>query len=234
MPFRVPLDAPVRQLAAGEKQKLEILKQLYLEAALPDPRRADLGADAAGGRRGAGPCARARAARASCTVLMITHKFREVTAYRRRRDRAAPRQAGAARGRVGRPDAGTTWRAMMIGDAQPSRARAGRSAHACTPRARRSCCERGRPARAGRPRHAGRRHRAEPDGARGRDRRHRRRLRQRPAGTGRGPGRPARRAGRQRPRQRASPTPPRATRTARAATCAACPRSRCATPACRA
>jgi general nucleoside transport system ATP-binding protein len=31
-PFRVPLDAPVRSLAAGEKQKLEILKQLYLES----------------------------------------------------------------------------------------------------------------------------------------------------------------------------------------------------------
>jgi simple sugar transport system ATP-binding protein len=31
MPFRVPLDAPVSSLAAGEKQKLEILKLLYLE-----------------------------------------------------------------------------------------------------------------------------------------------------------------------------------------------------------
>ena len=31
MPFRVPLDVPVRDLAAGEKQKLEILKQLYLD-----------------------------------------------------------------------------------------------------------------------------------------------------------------------------------------------------------
>jgi general nucleoside transport system ATP-binding protein len=30
MPFRVPLDQPVARLAAGEKQKLEILKQLYL------------------------------------------------------------------------------------------------------------------------------------------------------------------------------------------------------------
>jgi ABC-type uncharacterized transport system ATPase subunit len=28
MPFRVPLDVPVSALAAGEKQKLEILKQL--------------------------------------------------------------------------------------------------------------------------------------------------------------------------------------------------------------
>ena len=30
MPFRVTLDQPVARLAAGEKQKLEILKQLYL------------------------------------------------------------------------------------------------------------------------------------------------------------------------------------------------------------
>src|SRR4051812_5134430 len=30
MPFRLPLDLRVRELAAGEKQKLEIIKQLYL------------------------------------------------------------------------------------------------------------------------------------------------------------------------------------------------------------
>ena len=30
MPFALDPDRPVRQLAAGEKQKLEILKQLYL------------------------------------------------------------------------------------------------------------------------------------------------------------------------------------------------------------
>ena len=31
MPFRVPLDAQVSSLSAGEKQKLEILKLLYLD-----------------------------------------------------------------------------------------------------------------------------------------------------------------------------------------------------------
>src|SRR4028118_1484621 len=31
-PFRVPLETPVFQLAAGEKQKLEILKQIYLQS----------------------------------------------------------------------------------------------------------------------------------------------------------------------------------------------------------
>ena len=31
-PFKVPLDVPVAQLAAGQKQKLEILKQIYLQS----------------------------------------------------------------------------------------------------------------------------------------------------------------------------------------------------------
>ena len=31
VPFQVPLDRPVARLAAGEKQKVEILKQLYLQ-----------------------------------------------------------------------------------------------------------------------------------------------------------------------------------------------------------
>lgn len=30
MPFQIPLERPVRELSAGEKQKLEIIKQLYL------------------------------------------------------------------------------------------------------------------------------------------------------------------------------------------------------------
>src|SRR5271155_2533406 len=34
MPFRVPLDVPVSAMAAGEKQKLEILKLLYLDQRL--------------------------------------------------------------------------------------------------------------------------------------------------------------------------------------------------------
>ena len=45
MPFRVPLDKPVSAMAAGEKQKLEILKLLYLDQRFPDPGRADLGVD---------------------------------------------------------------------------------------------------------------------------------------------------------------------------------------------
>ena len=34
MPFRAPLDVPVAAMAAGEKQKLEILKLLYLDQRL--------------------------------------------------------------------------------------------------------------------------------------------------------------------------------------------------------
>ncbi|SAL21588.1 ABC transporter [Caballeronia turbans] len=80
MPFRLPLDAPVSALAAGEKQKLEILKQLYLQqrflildepTSVLTPQEADevLG------------LMRELATRGELTVLMITHKFREVMAY---------------------------------------------------------------------------------------------------------------------------------------------------------
>ncbi|MDR5813450.1 ABC transporter ATP-binding protein [Caballeronia sp. LZ033] len=80
MPFRLPLDAPVSGLAAGEKQKLEILKQLYLRqrflildepTSVLTPQEADevLG------------LMRDLATRGELTVLMITHKFREVMAY---------------------------------------------------------------------------------------------------------------------------------------------------------
>ncbi|MEA3121221.1 MAG: ral nucleoside transport system ATP-binding protein [Paraburkholderia sp.] len=80
MPFRLPLDAPVATLAAGEKQKLEILKQLYLRqrflvldepTSVLTPQEADevLG------------LMRNLTSRGELTVLMITHKFREVMAY---------------------------------------------------------------------------------------------------------------------------------------------------------
>jgi simple sugar transport system ATP-binding protein len=80
MPFRLPLDAPVSGLAAGEKQKLEILKQLYLRqrflildepTSVLTPQEADevLG------------LMRDLATGGELTVLMITHKFREVMAY---------------------------------------------------------------------------------------------------------------------------------------------------------
>jgi simple sugar transport system ATP-binding protein len=80
MPFGLDIHRPVSSLAAGEKQKLEILKQLYLERRLVildeptsvlTPQEADevLG------------LMQAMAHRGELTVLMITHKFREVSAY---------------------------------------------------------------------------------------------------------------------------------------------------------
>ncbi|ODN69954.1 Cyanuric acid amidohydrolase [Methylobrevis pamukkalensis] len=80
MPFRVPLDVPVSSLAAGEKQKLEILKQLYLDqkflildepTSVLTPGEADeiLG------------LLRTMTDAGDLTILMISHKFREVTAF---------------------------------------------------------------------------------------------------------------------------------------------------------
>jgi general nucleoside transport system ATP-binding protein len=79
-PFKLPLDALPGELSAGEKQKLEILKQLFLKPRLLildeptsvlTPQEADevLGA------------LRDQAHAMACSVLMITHKFREVMAY---------------------------------------------------------------------------------------------------------------------------------------------------------
>ena len=80
VPFRVPLDRPVASLAAGEKQKLEIIKLLYLEGrflildeptSVLTPGEAD---EILGVLRG-------MTARGEISVLMISHKFREVTAF---------------------------------------------------------------------------------------------------------------------------------------------------------
>jgi simple sugar transport system ATP-binding protein len=80
MPFRVPLGAKVSAISAGERQKCEILKQLYLRrrflildepTSVLTPREADevLG------------MLRDMVKRDDLTILMITHKFREVMAF---------------------------------------------------------------------------------------------------------------------------------------------------------
>lgn len=79
-PFRLDLDATPLDLSAGEKQKLEILKQLLLKPRLLildeptsvlTPQEADevLGA------------LRDRAKAGHCSIVLITHKFREVVEY---------------------------------------------------------------------------------------------------------------------------------------------------------
>jgi ABC-type uncharacterized transport system ATPase subunit len=80
MPFRVPLAAKVSAISAGERQKCEILKQLYLRrrflildepTSVLTPSEADevLG------------MLRAMVVARELTILMITHKFREVMAF---------------------------------------------------------------------------------------------------------------------------------------------------------
>ncbi|MEM7795376.1 MAG: ABC transporter ATP-binding protein [Cyanobacteria bacterium P01_C01_bin.118] len=79
-PFKVDLHTPVAQLAAGEKQKLEILKQLYLKSrilildeptSVLTPGEADeiLG------------LLRSEVVKGNLSILLITHKFREVQAF---------------------------------------------------------------------------------------------------------------------------------------------------------
>ncbi|MGA0198607.1 MAG: ABC transporter ATP-binding protein [Prochlorotrichaceae cyanobacterium] len=79
-PFHVPLDVPIAELAAGQKQKLEILKQLYLKSrilildeptSVLTPQEADevLG------------LLRKEVNDGHLTVLMISHKFREVMTF---------------------------------------------------------------------------------------------------------------------------------------------------------
>jgi ABC-type uncharacterized transport system ATPase subunit len=80
MPFRVPLDIPVQRLATGERQKLEILKQLYLgrRFLILDEPTSVLTPDEADEVLGH---VRDLCAGGDISVLMITHKFREVTAF---------------------------------------------------------------------------------------------------------------------------------------------------------
>ena len=80
MPFRVPLDVPVSAMAAGEKQKLEILKLLYLDQRLLilDEPTSVLTPDEADEMLG---LLRGMTQRKEITVIMITHKFREVLSF---------------------------------------------------------------------------------------------------------------------------------------------------------
>jgi ABC-type uncharacterized transport system ATPase subunit len=80
MPFKVQLDAVVRSLAAGEKQKLEILKQLYLQSRiviLDEPTSVLTPGEA----EELLSLLRGMASGGQISVLMITHKFREVLGF---------------------------------------------------------------------------------------------------------------------------------------------------------
>lgn len=114
-PFALPLDATPQSLAAGEKQKLEILKQLFLKPRLLildeptsvlTPQEADEVLGALRERAG------------DCSVLLITHKFREVVA-------CADDVSVLRRGRLvtSGPVAHTTPQQLaadMVGEARPA------------------------------------------------------------------------------------------------------------------
>ena len=80
MPFRLDPQAPVQSLAAGEKQKLEILRQLYLGCTfliLDEPTSVLTPEEAAQVLS----YLRTLAEDQTLTVLLITHKLREVFAF---------------------------------------------------------------------------------------------------------------------------------------------------------
>jgi general nucleoside transport system ATP-binding protein len=80
MPFKVPLNARVSAISAGERQKCEILKQLYLKRnfLILDEPTSVLTPDEADEVLG---MLRKMVVDGKLTILMITHKFREVMAF---------------------------------------------------------------------------------------------------------------------------------------------------------
>ncbi len=147
MPFRVPLDRPVASLAAGEKQKAEILKQLWLRTRfliLDEPTSVLTPQEADEMLR----LLRAMVAERRLTVLIITHKFREVFAFA---DEVSVLRRGrlAGSGRTADLDADALAR-MMVGDAEqrPASERVAKVAAEPLLRLDRVCAtdDRGRPA----------------------------------------------------------------------------------------
>ena len=83
MPFKLDPDRPVRMLAAGEKQKLEILKQLYLGSSIVilDEPTSVLTPDEADDVLGLLRNMAKQDGAGKLTILMISHKFREVMTF---------------------------------------------------------------------------------------------------------------------------------------------------------
>ncbi len=124
MPFRVPLGVQVSDLSAGERQKTEILKQLYLDRRflILDEPTSVLTPDEADEML---TLLRGMATSGRLSILLITHKFREVTGYTDsvtvlRRGKLAGSGASAALSRA-------DLTAMMIGRSElpPRASRAG-------------------------------------------------------------------------------------------------------------
>ncbi|MAC79492.1 MAG: ABC transporter ATP-binding protein [Rhodobacteraceae bacterium] len=129
MPFKVPLDRPVSRLSAGEKQKLEILKQLYLGSRFlildePTSVLTPAEADEVLGH------VRALCEAGQISVLMITHKFREVTAFA---DDVSVLRRGQLAGHGAVSDLSHDDMARMMMGAQPETAQVTRSDTAGAP-----------------------------------------------------------------------------------------------------
>ncbi len=110
MSFRLDLSARVADLSAGEKQKLEILKQLYQKRRLlilDEPTSVLTPAEADEVLGMLHQLTRQR----KLTVLMITHKFREVTAYA---DAVTVLRRGRLAGTGRLPETGTDEMASMM------------------------------------------------------------------------------------------------------------------------
>ena len=113
MPFSLPLDHLVRDLSAGEKQKLEIARQFYLGRrflVLDEPTSVLTPGEA----EEVLSLVRAMTRAGELTVLMISHKFHEVTAFA---DDITVLRKGrlAGAGKVAALDR-KAMAAMMIGD----------------------------------------------------------------------------------------------------------------------
>jgi ABC-type uncharacterized transport system ATPase subunit len=128
MPFSISPTRLVRQLAAGEKQKLEILKQLYLGSRIVilDEPTSVLTPDEADSVLG---MLREMTREGQLSVLMITHKFREVTRFC---DEVTVLRKGrfAGAGRVS--DLTTAQMAEMMVGAEPPSASVAREATGAT------------------------------------------------------------------------------------------------------
>jgi simple sugar transport system ATP-binding protein len=113
VPFKLKLDAPVSRLAAGDKQKTEILKQIYLQRRfmILDEPTSVLTPDEADEVLG---MLQKMTRENKLTVLMITHKFREVMAFA---DAVSVLRRGrsSGEGRVGSLDP-TKMAEMMVGE----------------------------------------------------------------------------------------------------------------------
>jgi general nucleoside transport system ATP-binding protein len=124
MPFSIDPKRLVRQLAAGEKQKLEILKQLYLGSRIVilDEPTSVLTPEEADNVLG---LLRGMTRRGELSVLMITHKFREVTGFA---DEVTVLRRGKFAGGGAVQDLSPAKMAELMVGAQPPSASAARAA----------------------------------------------------------------------------------------------------------